>query len=238
MKKLCAVHSSRRPGSASLFLLAALACGFARAPAYADFTLNFDSGNTFAGTAPAGSLSVSFLTVDGGVELTIVSSLVGNEQLDPRKALYLNFNPSKDVTKLSFALLSSSGLSKTAKVLTGSDKFKAGGLGGKFDILLTYKKRTQAFREGESQTYLITSSDGAIEASDFEYLSDPQHQQGGGLEGAVHVQNTGDHDSGWVGGTSFGAAEVPTPVPVPPTAIMAMVGMASLGLTRLRRFRR
>ena len=197
--------------------------------AKADFTLDFVPGNTFSGTPAAGSLTATFSDVSGGVQLTLASNLAAGENLDPGASWYFNFNPAKTVTNLSFGLHSNVGFSQAASVSTGEDSFKADG-DGYYDILFTYSPSTKAFQNGQSQTYLITSTD-AISSSDFLYGSSP----GGGAgtwDGAVHIQNTpnGGQGSAWDGGT-------PDVVPEPTTGVLALAGLAAIGAFRFGRRR-
>ena len=197
--------------------------------AKADFTLDFVPGNTFSGTPAAGALTAAFSDVSGGVQLTLASNLAAGENLDPGASWYFNFNPAKTVTNLSFGLHSNVGFSQAASVSTGEDSFKADG-DGYYDILFTYSPSTKAFQNGQSQTYLITSTD-AISSSDFLYGSSP----GGGAgtwDGAVHIQNTpnGGQGSAWDGGT-------PDVVPEPTTGVLALAGLAAIGAFRFGRRR-
>ncbi|MFZ0931349.1 MAG: VPLPA-CTERM sorting domain-containing protein [Syntrophobacteraceae bacterium] len=202
--------------------------------AEASYTLNFDPTNTFSGTAPAGSLTATFTDVTGGVQLTVTSSLATGENLDPGKALYFNFNPSKDSSlgDLSFALTGNTGFSQQSTVETGADSFKADG-DGYYDIEFTYTPSTKAFTTGESQTYLIKDSGGSITASDFtQYLS----STGGGTGdwyAAVHVQNTpsGGSGSAWVGAESAEVGVSPTPIP----AAAWLFGSGLAGLIGIKR---
>ncbi len=80
--------------SGYLVLLLLLTCLLAALPAGAD-TLNFLPTNTFSGTAPGGTLSISFTDVSGGscpavggcVQMVITSNLGSGENLDPNKGI-------------------------------------------------------------------------------------------------------------------------------------------------------
>jgi hypothetical protein len=166
---------------------------------------------------------MKFNGVDG-VQLKITSSLSGNENLDPGKALYLNINPDK------YNLLGSLGFSKSAIVKQAQDKYKADGIGGCFDILFTYSKSTKAFMNGQSQTYFISSSIGTVSASDLAaFLS--KNNNGSPLLAAVHVQGVTTTqcvgDSGWVHST--------TSVPDGGTTVI-LLGFAITGIGTLRGF--
>ncbi len=175
-------------------------------------SLFFDPASTFSGTAPAGSLTAAFTDVAGGVQMVITSKLTGKENLDPSSALFLNINPALNslLGNLTFTLTGNTGFSQAAGVLTGIDKFKADG-DGRYDILFTYAPATKAFLNGESQTYLITTSSGTIVATDFtNFFSSPSGGAGTWLA-AIHVQNTpgGGGSSGWVGASETYAAPTP-----------------------------
>ena len=193
-------------------------------------SLSFDPGNTFSGTAPAGSLTADFTDVAGGAQLVITSNLAAGENLDPGKALYFNINPSKDslLPSLTFTLTGNTGFSEAASVMTGADSFKADG-DGNYDINFTFSPSTKAFTTGESQTYKITTASGTISASDFvNYLSSTGGGNGNWLA-AIHVQNTpsGGSGSAWVGATEV------TPVPLPAAAWLFGPGL--LGLVGMRK---
>jgi hypothetical protein len=191
--------------------------------AYADsITYYFNPTGTFSGDAPIGSLSATFTDNNGGVLLNITSALYSSstrqENLDPNKALYLNFNPYKDLYRLNFNLISNTGFNQQTVAHYGLNEFKADGTGGYYDILLTYSSGTKAFTNGQSQTYSITLANRSINIRDFQFLSFSAPSYA-----AVHVQNTGgSHGSGWV-----------SPTPVPPT--VWILGSGLLGLIGIRK---
>jgi hypothetical protein len=201
--------------------------------------LEFDflPANTFSGTAPSGTLTAVFAdNGDGTVNLKITSSLAKGENLDPGKALYLNFlgdGTTTNATKLSFSLKSNTGFSQAASVMTDADEtkkggFKADGVGGQYDILFTYSPSTKAFTNGEIQNYKIAStvSGGSISASDFNELSEFSSGSVSWLA-AVHVQNTpsGGNGSAWVGGTQpEGGGGGGTLVPEPSSVVLMGLG--------------
>jgi len=216
----------------------ALALGIAGFPAHADLVFSFLPTNTFSGTAPAGTLTADFSVVSANeVQLVITSNLASGENLDPGKALYLNFNDAKvptDLSNLTFTLTANTGFSQAATVMTGDDTFKPDG-DGQMDILFTYGSATKAFTTGESQTYLITDSAGSLAPSDFDFLSDCTSGCGtGGHLAAIHVQNTpsGGSGSAYVAGTHNNVADTPEP------SALALLGSAIAAMGFIRRQRR
>lgn len=217
-----------------LFLVTTLVC-MSWGQAYADYSLSFDPGNTFSGTAPAGSLTAVFSDVAGGVQLVITSNLASGENLDPGKALYFNINPADDsiLSKLSFSLIGNTKFSQASAVSSVADNFKADG-DGYYDIEFTFTSSTKAFTTGESQTYKITTSSGTIHATDFTNYISSEGGGNGDWYAAIHVQNTpsGGSGSAWVG-SNIGTLETGTPTPIPATAWL--LGSGLMGLLGLRR---
>lgn len=190
--------------------------------ARADLIVSFNPSNTYSGTAPAGSLTLDFSNV-GTNEVQLVigfpastgSALGSGENLDPGKAIYLNFDKPNIVSDLKFTLQSNSGFGQASSVQFGS--FEPGSYNANYPILMTYSPGTKAFTTGESQTYLITlTGPGSFSASDFDVGAGP-----GGYLGFVHVQNTPDGGPGsaWVGGSD----------PAPEPSTLAIAGLGAIG---------
>lgn len=167
------------------------------------YTLDY----TFSGTPPSGAapwVDVTFQDVNPGtVALTISNvNLTGQEfNVD----VYLNLNPAKDVTQLTFAEQSaSSGLSGLS-TSTGENAFQADG-DGSYDIDVGFATANDGrFMGGDYITYQITGIPTLV-ASDFEFLS----YVGGGqgvYYAAAKIQGISSGLSGWIGSTQ--------PVPEP-----------------------
>jgi hypothetical protein len=197
--------------------------------ARASYNFEFAPVDTYSGKAITGSLTAVFTNIGPGkVELTITSFLGANESVDGSNGLYFNFNPKKDdiLKGLHFSLISSSPKSnKAAGIKLSADGFKASN-GGLFDIELTYSS-SKVFSEGQSQSYIITDSKGAITAGDFLYLST---QLGSGHEwlAAMDVNMPGKTTTtSWVGATD------PPDTPLPGTVWLFGSGLAAMvGLKR------
>jgi hypothetical protein len=216
--------------------LAVIVLGMTGQVARADLTLGFTPINTFSGTPPGGNpttpvITAAFTDITSGpnagkVQLVITSTLASGENLDPGKALYLNFTPPSQATSLTFSLTANTGFSEAASVMTttstSNNMFKADG-DGHYQILFTYASSTKAFTGGESQTYLISSSLGPITSANFNITGDGGT---GPYLAAIHVQNTpnGGSGSGWVAGSVNGDTITPEP------STMALAALGTMGL--------
>jgi hypothetical protein len=206
-------------------------------------TLAYDASNAFRGdVAFPGSITADITDVTGGVQLVITSNLATGEYVETHSSasgaegFFFNFDPalSAILPDLTFTLKSTIGaFTQAATTLVGENKFEADGVGGLYDINMTWAKG-QGFSDGESQTYLITTSHGSIDAADFDYLSTDAPNaltahnwvaaaQIGGIAAAPHQS--------WVG------ADVASIVGVPESSTWAMmvIGFGLVGLQLRRR---
>lgn len=186
------------------------------------YTLDY----TFSGTPPSGAapwVDVNLQDVNPGtVTLTISNvNLTGQEfNVD----VYLNFNPAKNVSQLSFGYESgSSGLSdlSTSNV---ANFFKADG-DGYYDIDVGFATANDGrFMGGDYITYQITGITNLV-ASDFEF---PSEMGGGAGEyyAAAKIQGISSGLSGWIGSTQ--------PVPEPGfAAFLVLAGGVCWWMRRL-----
>lgn len=194
-------------------------------------TLIFDPTGPYSGTPIAGYLHATFTDVSGGVQLYIESYLAGGANPESVDALYFNINPSKDslLGSLSFAFQTGISSPPPATLQTGADLFRAD-RGGLYDILLTYNPPALTTSMGPaSQTYLITTGSGTIDASDF--TTWPSTLGVGDTSthlAAIHAVNTGD-------GTGQVYVFDNAPVPEPTTLLLFGSGLAGLVGWRWRR---
>jgi hypothetical protein len=190
-------------------------------------TLTFSLAEEYSGTAPAGSppwLIASFSDLEpGSVKLTLdATKLVDNEFVS---AWYFNLNPSLDPTELAFGPFSKSGAFDVIGVTTGTDFYKAGGV-GYFDICFEFANaQAGRFGAGESLQVTITGSDTLTAESFISFCT--SNGGTGPYCTAAHVQAIGpDKGSGWA----------TDPVPEPSTMVLAGIGaILSIGYWRRRR---
>lgn len=150
----------------------------------------------------------------GPVKLIIVATnLTGSEFISK---VYFNLNPSLNVQDLSINPISGQSVSQ---ISLGTDKFKADGTGGKFDILFDYPTSgglSNRFINGDTSefSFEISGSQG-LTANDFNYLSTA------GFLSAAHIQSIGtNNESSWIyAGNS---------IPEPTSILLVITGILSL----------
>lgn len=195
-------------------------------------TLSFDFNTIFSANAIAPSGSAPFMTAvfdDGGTagSVTLTMTISASAAPSDVTGVYFNFDPSLDLSALSFTHVSGS----TANgIISGTDCCKADG-DGLYDIQFDFPPPTGSdkWTAGQTVVYDITSTD-AITASSFSFLSAPGGGAGGPFLAAAHFQNTDPNISGssaWIGVST---------VPLPAAAWLFGSGLLSLtGLARRKR---
>ena len=167
-------------------------------------------------------------------------NLVGQEDV---KSLWLNFNPSKDISKLAIYWTGApmspgpsgsdtfpdAGL-KPSDMLAGPQNFDKAGADGNFDIRIDWDsggiKLGPADSANSFSKLLLVYDNGAsnLDASDFFFSSSSGNGSPfGPFQSVAHIRNIGN-DSGWIAA-----------VPEPSTYAMLGVGLLGLLVASLRR---
>lgn len=168
------------------------------------FALQFGLTGEFSnGTAPTGPAPWGTVDVTDSGKSVLVTLSIANNNIGKLSEWYLNFDPTKNVSKLRFSSVD------TSDVLlwgadTGVNAFKADG-DGTYDIRFRFSTAINTFKTGESLQFRISSKDGAdLNPDDFDFVSV------GGAKGsfhtAAHVLALGGTcgASGWVGDPQSG----------------------------------
>ena len=206
-------------------LLCTSALVFAVMPVHAA-TVTFNLSTVFSdgavapdGPAPYGTVTLDDGDTAGSVQMTVdVSGSVG---LADMTELYLNFDPSFDVSNLLFDYYLGSTGPQALNVSTGLDAYKADG-DGFYDIWFNFPTADgSTFSGGQTVVYDITST-ALITASSFNFLSAPAGGSGPFLA-ASKWQSTGPDglDSAWVA-----AVPVPAAVWLFGSGLLGLVGVA------------
>ncbi|HET6573726.1 MAG TPA: hypothetical protein VFG68_09010 [Fimbriiglobus sp.] len=203
------------------WLAAVAALAWSAGDATADFTIEMN--NSFNGAAPAGSVPwgrASFKDVGAGqVQLTMENLLQSSSEFVP--GWFFNFDPAQNASSvLTFTF--SSGQAAQA-VNSGVNTASTPGQGGDFDIEFAFENANNAnrFTQGETSVYLITGS--GISAASFNF---PSVNEQNAFVSVFKVQ--GIQTSPGSGEVAGGPAP-PSPVPAPPTAILAGLGVLGFG---------
>jgi hypothetical protein len=189
--------------------------------------VTFNLSTVFSGSPPPDATppwaTAQFADQGGGVvrlTLSVAADLPSDEFIG---SWYFNFNPDLDVDDLAFASVSTA--AATYSFATDTDGHKADG-DGKYDILVDFGSAAASrFTPGETMIWDITSSAGAIQPGDFNFLSAPDGGHGPFVT-AAHVQG--------IPGGGAGSAWVTVPEPSTYAAIIAAL---TLGIVVLRRRR-
>ena len=197
---------------------------------YAQGALVLTLGNTYTGTAPAGSApwATATFTQNGTnmVRLTLQSNLSGTEFLSN---VLFNLDPAQ--SGVSGALNSglSMGVFAAPDIDIGQNQYSAGG-GAQYDIRLAFATAPPGMRFGGTDKAVIDFTGTGLTESDFNFFAVPG---GGGLtfRAAAHVQGIGPSgsDSGWIGDGPI--------IPLPPAAYpgaACLLGVAGVSLARRR----
>jgi hypothetical protein len=164
------------------------------------FALQYGMTGEFSnGTAPTGPTPWATVDISDNGKGVLVTLTIANNDIGKLTEWYLNFDPTKNVSKLSFSSVDTSDV-RAWSADTGVNKFKADG-DGTYDIRFNFSTFGNVFKTGDSLQFSITSKDGAnLNPEDFNFVSV------GGAKGsfhtAAHVQDlSGSYcsSSGWIG---------------------------------------
>ena len=125
--------------------------------------LDFGLNSGFFQTTPSGDppwATVNIKNAGQGVEVSITVS--GGNNIGSLTELYMNFDQSKDATKLQVA---SSMEGVSADTITRADRFKADA-DGFFDLRVKF----EGLNAGETKTFTITSAGNNLDANDFNFF--------------------------------------------------------------------
>jgi hypothetical protein len=167
------------------------------------FALQFGLTGEFSnGTAPTGPVPWGAVDITDSGKSVLVTLSVANNNIGKLSEWYLNFDPTKNVSKLRIASVDTSDVFLWGAD-TGVNAFKADG-DGTYDIRFRFSTALNTFKSGDSLTFLISSKDGAdLNPDDFNFVSV------GGAKGSFHtaahvLDLTGTCGSGWVGDPKSG----------------------------------
>jgi len=143
------------------------------------------------------------------VQLTITAPNLTNPEFF--SSLYLQFNPTKNVSALTFTPVFSQwqGISHNYSVGLNKNNFQAGNNGGDFSILLGFNN----FSLGDQVVFDITTSqkNTSLSSADFAFRSyNGKHGYNGYYE-ATYIQGIGGTGAGWDGASTFVMTAVPEP---------------------------
>jgi hypothetical protein len=169
--------------------------------------------------------TVKFKDVSPGTVLLTISNSAALSTGAKLAEMNVNFNPSLNLSNLSFSISATSGGFDPATISRGQNTFTSGG-DGIYDIHFAFNTGMDGghtFTAGEYVTYQVTGIAG-LTIADFAYLSAPGGGAAGPFYAVGHLLGLGNNanKSAWI---APGGGLSPIAVPEPGTALLFGLGM-------------
>jgi len=171
------------------------------------------------------------------VQLTITAPNLTNPEFI--QSLYLNFNPTKNVSALTFTPVFSMwhGLSTSYSLALNENNFQAGSQGGDFDINLGFQTSgglAAQFNQGDQVVFDITTTqkNTGLSSLDFAFTSSNGGHGNTTYYVAAEIAGIGGNGEGWDAANNFTVLGVAEPASGFAAAGCCLVALVGLGGTK------